>query len=193
MWDSTAWERFWNFGIAQSCISVAFIENEQVSLGALRSNQLMVWDLGIGNLRDSADWTSDLEGFNANAFRWPVLADFCVEQNLLAIVYGGEEIILWDLERDTVHDAYCKETGARPRDEAPTIRAGAISLMFSLAPCAALLAVSDSDDDLVLLDTYEANVVAIRPMHRVLLALLTDAQSLVASFLALYSFSISRR
>lgn len=172
MWDTTAWEQLWKFDIAQLCMSVAFIENEQFLLGALRNNQLMVWDLGTGNLRDSADWTIELEGFNASAVRRPILADFCVEQGLLAIVYRGQDIILWDLERDALHEIYCKETGARPRNEAPRTNAGAMGLRFSLAPTAALLAVSYADGDLVLFDTYEGNVVA---------TTLANAQSLASS------------
>lgn len=172
MWDTTVWEHLWMFDIGQLCMSVAFIENEQLLLGALRNNQLMVWDLGTGNLRDSADWTRDLEGFNANAFRRPILADFCVEQGLLAIVYRGQDIVLWDLERDALHETYCKETGARPRDEAPRTSAGAMGLKFSLAPTATLLAVSYSDGDLVLFDTYEGNVVE---------TTLANAQSLASS------------
>lgn len=178
MWDTTAWEQLWKFNVATLCMSVAFIEDEQLLLGALRNNQLMVWDLGTGNLRDSADWTRDLEGTNANAFRRPILADFSVEQGLLAIVYRGQDIMLWDLERDALHEAYCKETGARPRDEAPRTSAGAIGLVFSLALTAALLAVSYSDGDLVLFDIYEGNVVATTVANAQRLASSADGRTL---------------
>lgn len=160
MWDTTVWEHLWKYDIAHLCMSVAFMENEQLLLGALRNNQLIVWDLGTGNVRDSADWTRDLEGFNANSFRHPIFADFCLERGLLAIVYRGQDIILWDLERDALHETYCKHTGARSRDEAPRTSAGAMGLKFSLAPAANLLVVSYSDGDLVLFDTYEGNVIA---------------------------------
>lgn len=160
IWDTTAWEQLWKYDIAHLCISVAFMEHEQLLLAALRNNQLMIWDLETGNLRDSADWTRDLEGFNANAFRHPILADFCVEQGILAIVYRGQDVIVWDLERDALHETYCKDTGARSRDEAPRSSAGAMGLKFSLAPTASLLAVSYADGDLVLFDTCEGNVIA---------------------------------
>ena len=172
MWDTAAWEQVWKFDISQLCLSVAFMENEQILLGALRDNQLMVWDLETGNLRESADWTIDLQGASTNAFRRPILADFSVEQGLLAIVYRGQDILLWDLERDALHETYCKETGVRPQDEAPRSSAGAMALKFSLAPTAALLAVSYADGDLVLFDTYEGNVVA---------TTLANAQSLASS------------
>lgn len=172
LWDTTVWGQLWKYDIAQLCISIAFVENEQLLLGALRNNQLMVWDLETGDLRDSADWTRDLEGFNANAFRHPILADFCVEQGLLAIVYRGQDIILWDLERDALHETYSKESGARSRDQAPRASPGAMGLKFSLAPTTSWLAVSYSDGDLVLFDTYEGNVLA---------TTLANAQSLASS------------
>jgi WD40 repeat protein len=178
MWDTTAWMQLWKFDVAHLCMSIAFMENEQLLLGALRSNQLMVWDLETGCLRDSADWTLDLEGFNANAFRRPVLADFCVEQGLLAILYRGQDIILWDLERDALREIYCKETGARPRDEAPRTSAGAVGLKFSLAPTATLLAVSYADGDLVLFDTYEGIVLATTVANAQTLASSADGRTL---------------
>lgn len=160
LWDTTGWEQLWKYDISYLCLSIAFMEHEQLLLGALRNNQLMVWDLETGNLRDFADWTTDLEGFTANASRHPIFADFCVEQGLLAIGYRGLDIILWDMERDALHERYCKETGARSRDEAPKSSAGAMGLKFSSAPTASLLAVSYADGDLVLFDTYEGSVIA---------------------------------
>lgn len=172
VWSTTAWEQRWKFDIAQLCMSVAFMENEQLLLGALRNNQLMIWDLDAGSLRDSVDWTVDFEDSNTNSFRRPILADFCMEQGLLAIVYRGQDVILWDLERDALHEIYCKETGARPRDQAVRTSAGVMGLKFSSAPAAALLAVSYSDGDLVLFDTSEGTVVA---------TTLVNAQSLASS------------
>ena len=178
MWDTTNWEQLWKYDISHLCISAAFMEQEQLLLGALRNNQLMVWDLETGNLRDSADWTTDLEGFNANSSRHPIFADFCVEQGLLAIGYRGLDIILWDMERDALHETYCKETGARSRDEAFRSSAGAMGLKFSLAPTASLLAVSYADGDLVLFDTYEGSVVATTLANAHCLASSADGRTL---------------
>lgn len=178
MWDTTGWEQLWKYDIAHLCISVAFMEHEQLLLGALRNNQLMVWDLGTGNLRDSVDWTRDFDGFNANSFRQPIFADFCVEQGLLAIAYRGQDIVLWDLERDALHEIYCQYTGARSRDEAPRSSPGAMGLKFSSAPTASLLAVSYADGDLVLFDTYEGSVLATTLANAHYLASSADGRTL---------------
>ena len=158
IWDTRSWEQSWEFDIAQTCMSILLMEEQQLLLGALKNNHLMVWNLLTGTLRESADWTVDLEGADAHAYRRPMAAAFCMESGLLAVIYRGQDILLWDLERDSLHDTYCKESGVRVRGEKRTATSGATGLIFSLAPNASLLAVSYSDGDLVLFDTSEGIV-----------------------------------
>lgn len=39
--------------------SLCFADEDRLLLGALRNNQLMIWDCAEGCLGDSADWTED--------------------------------------------------------------------------------------------------------------------------------------
>lgn len=178
MWETSSWDQLWEFEIAQQCLTIAFMEEQELLLGALRNNTLMVWDLVTGTLRDSADWTLDLEGPNRHAFRRPIAAAICAESSLLAVVYRGQDILLWDLARDSLHETYCKETAVRspggPRNSSP----GAIGLIFSLLSNAGLLAASYSDGDLVLFDTSESTVRATTLANAQTLACSPDGRTL---------------
>ncbi|KAH0562634.1 hypothetical protein GP486_002685 [Trichoglossum hirsutum] len=157
LWDVTSWQQLWKFDIAQECMSLAFTDGDKLLLGALKNNHLMLWDLTTGLLGDFVDWAQDLEAQPALRHRHPVTAAFCMGSSLMAVVYRGQDILLWDLERDALHETYGKETGARPG--ARVAGAGVTGgLVFSRDPNAALLAASYSDGDLILFDTREGLV-----------------------------------
>lgn len=178
VWNTFTWEQLSKFDITHQCLAVAFVEEQQLLLAALKNNHLMIWDLVTATLRDSANWTLELDGPNAHAFRRPIAAAICIESYLLAVVYRGQDILLWDLERDTMHDTYCKETGTRTNDHKRHATAGATGLIFSLAPNSSLLAASYSDGDLVLFDTSEGRVSATTVANAQSLACSPDGRTL---------------
>ena len=158
IWDIGSWAQLWEFKTSQQCLSLALIEEDQILLGALKNNNLAIWDLAEGTLRDTADWTRDLEGPQSHAYRRPVAAAFCIESCLLAVVYRGQDILLWDLERDALHDTYSK-AGSSTKSAKVDVSAGVTGgLVFSATPSATLLAAAYSDGDLVLFDTSEGTV-----------------------------------
>lgn len=158
IWGVGAWEQVWEFATPQQCMSLALIEEDQLLLGALKNNNLAIWDLAEGTLRDTADWTLDLEGPQSYAHRRPIAASFCMESCLLAIVYRGQDILLWNLDRDALHDTYSKN-GSSDKSLKVDVSAGVTGgLVFSATPNATLLAAAYSDGDLVLFDTLEGTV-----------------------------------
>lgn len=157
IWDVTSWQQVMKFEITHQCISLAFTDEDRLLLGALKNNHLMVWDLTNCLLTNSVDWTQDRDGQPVHAFPRPTSAAFSVELGLLAIVYRGQDILLWDLEREALYETYGKETGARSLGGKVT-NATVLSLVFSTAPGASLLAAAYSDGDLVLFDTFEGIV-----------------------------------
>lgn len=181
VWGIVSWDLVSKFDIAHLCLAVAFVEEQKLLLAALRNNHLMIWDLATAMLRDDADWTLELEGPNAHAFRRPVAAAICIESYLLAVVYRGQDILLWDLERDTLHETYCKETGARAHEQKRHTTAGAIGLIFSLGLSTSLLAASYSDGDLVVFDTSEGTIMALTEANAQTLACSPDGRTLATS------------
>ena len=158
IWEAGSWEQVWDFKTSQQCMSLALIEENQFLLGALKNNKLAIWDLADGTLRDDADWTRDLEGSQSHAYRRPVTASFCMESCLLAVVYRGQDILLWDLDRDELHDTYSK-AGSSTKSSKVDISAGVTGgLVFNATPNATLLAAAYSDGDVVLFDILEGTV-----------------------------------
>ena len=158
IWNTGSWEQVWEFKTAQQCMALALVEEEQLLLGALKNNNLAIWDLAEGTHRDPADWTQDLEGQQSHAYRRPITASFCIDLCLLAIVYRGQDILLWDLDRDELHDTYSK-AGSSTRNAKVDVSAGVTGgLVFSATPNATLLAAAYSDGDLVLFDISEGTV-----------------------------------
>lgn len=161
VWNASSWDLLWTFAAPQQCMTLVLIDEDSLLLGALRNNRLMIWEVYDGTLRDSSDWTQCLQGQPAHLFRRPVTAAFCEEPNLLAIVYRGQDILIWDIESDSLCNTYSKESGARsPTTSAGTTRAcpGVRSLIFGIDMNASLLAASYGDGDLVLFDTFEGLV-----------------------------------
>lgn len=157
IWDVRSWHQVSKFDISQQCLSLVFIDEDKMLLGALKNNKLMCWDLITDLLHDCRDWTHDIEGQRTNEFRRPTTAAFGIELNLLAVVYRGQDILLWDLARDTLYDTYGKEVGARSNRGRIT-NATVWNLVFSHDSALALLAAAYSDGDLVLFDTSEGIV-----------------------------------
>ncbi|KAH0563489.1 hypothetical protein GP486_001940 [Trichoglossum hirsutum] len=159
IWDLTSGTQVWQFNIPYMCMCLAFADQDRLLLGALKNNQLAFWDLDTGAVRHKSNWTEDLEGESGFTFRRPTMAAFSMQQNLLAIIYRGQDILLWDIERDDLHDMYEKNTGSR--SGMGNMAAGSAtvwSLVFSPAPDANSLAAAYSDGDLVLFDTYLGTV-----------------------------------
>ncbi|KAL8845694.1 MAG: hypothetical protein Q9221_009152 [Calogaya cf. arnoldii] len=180
VWDLISNNQVWEFKTAQLCMSLAITEGDELLLGALKNNTLLVWDLGRGTLRDSSNWTENLEGHQAHTFRRPIAAAFCMDSYLLAVVYRGQDILLWDLEEDVLHDTYNKVTGASPILGKRAADAGAIALTFNMAPEANLLAAAYSDGDLVLFDTRGGHIKALTAANAQTLASSPDGRTLAS-------------
>ncbi|KAF2261549.1 hypothetical protein CC78DRAFT_347471 [Lojkania enalia] len=162
IWDLDRWVELFHYTIPSMCLSLAFAEDDMLLFAAIKNNELMCWDIARGGAPHDTptNWTIDLDEQSALQFRQPTLALFSPRHNLLAVVYRGEDILLWDFERDRIHDMYEKETGSRLHgsnkvsDGSTTVW----DLAFSIVADSMLLAASYSDGDLVIYDTIDGNV-----------------------------------
>ena len=179
-WDLTTNQQVWEFKTTQLCMSLATTHRDELLLGALKNNHLVVWDLNSGTLRDYSNWTEDLEGQQAHTYRRPIAAAFCMNSNLLAVIYRGQDILLWDLERDALYDTYNKMTGASPILGRRAVDAGVIALTFNRAPGANALAAAYSDGDLVLFDTNDGYIKALTAANAQVLASSLDGRTLAS-------------
>lgn len=183
LWDVNSWQQLWQQELSRDCLSLCFANEDRLLLGALRNNQLMIWDCIDGCLSDSVDWTTDNAGHRNHAYRQPISAAICVELSLLAVVYRGQDILVWDIESNALYDTYAKETGAQRNGTATTIVKNFVTggLVFSSDPSVTLLAASYSDGDLVLFDTTEGTVKGKTLANAQLLASSPNGRTLAAA------------
>ena len=160
LWDVESWQQLWQQDLPRDCLSLCFTDEDRLLLGALRNNHLMIWDCASGCLTDSADWTENDDGQQNHAYRRPISAAICVESSLLAVVYRGQDILIWDIESNAPYDTYAKETGSSRNPKAiSNVKAFVTGgIVFSADPSATLLAASYSDGDLVLFEITEGIV-----------------------------------
>ena len=153
VWDLNSKERLWRLDTAQQSLSLTLTEGDRVLLSALKDHRLRSWDLDCGSLTDSVDWTQGLEEMARLLYRRPITAAFGMDASLLAVIYKGQDILLWDLESNSLYDTYSRENGAGSTVGRPYGSAGVRCLCFGCAETADLLAAAYGDGELVLFDT----------------------------------------
>jgi WD40 repeat protein len=179
IWDVHTSKRLWELDISSNCLSYSFVDNDRLLLGAFRNNQLLVWDLTTGLCRELTSWLDELDEEYSGHSRRPICATLAAGSNLLAVVYRGQDLIVWDIDNERLYDIYGKETGslgARARKRAGI--ASVWSLMFSRAPEAGLLAAAFNDGELVVFNTFEGTVQARAPANAHTLASSPDGLTL---------------
>lgn len=138
-------------------MTLAFAEADNLLVVITKNNSITYWDVTHNVPRDDPiDWTREFGGDDPELyFKRPTGAALSIKQNLLAVVYRGEDILLWSLGEDRVYDMYTKESGSR-RFERLKVADGSTTV-WALAFCttaeANLLIATYSDGDLVVFDT----------------------------------------
>ena len=192
LWDVTSWQLVWASSIPYECMSIAIIGEERLLLAALRDDHLMIYNLDSGAVRDKIKWREDFEPFMGGQ---PVTAAFCRESYLLAIIYRGNDIMLWSLENYARYDIYDRY-GSSSRSQRRGPNPGVLCLVFSLAPEANLLAAGWADGDLLLYDTSEGVVLQTAYVNAQALACSSDGRTLASGdssgLIQLYDFETLR-
>lgn len=111
IWSLDSWTRTWKFDLRQMCMSVIFMEEDQILLAAMRNNELVEYNLETGELAEPLEWTIDDEGRSAKMFRRPSRVAMSASQYLLAGIYRGQDILVWDLSGSIRYETYNKDTG----------------------------------------------------------------------------------
>lgn len=180
-------------------VAMAFTLSDDTLVIVAKNNRIIYFSMAEGYLRDEpTDWTREFaeEGLEFH-LRQPTMAAVSAEQKLIAIVYRGEDILLWDIEEDRLHDVYEKETGSR-ENGSMKVSATVRSVAFSNAPDTSLLAAAYLDGDLIVYDTYSGSVVTVsRAQNAVALCSGPDGRTLAscettAGSVTLYDFETLR-
>ncbi|KAL8895234.1 MAG: hypothetical protein Q9192_003767 [Flavoplaca navasiana] len=100
--------------------------------------------------------------------------------SLITSQHVGQDILLWDLERDALYDIYNKMSGASSILGKRAADPGVIVLTFNRAPGTNSLAAGYSDGDLVLFDTSEGCIKALVTANAQSLASSRDGRTLTS-------------
>ncbi|RYC61478.1 hypothetical protein CHU98_g4743 [Xylaria longipes] len=157
LWDLNSSEQVISFRVPAVCMSMIFSEDDEVLLVAVKNNLVIYWDI-LNNVSrgDPIDWTRDLLETDPQLHaRRPMVAAFGVEQNLLAIIYRGEDILLWALDGEEIYDMYDKDNGSYRHGSTKVVYAKSTvsAVAFGSTLEKNLLAAAYSDGDVVIFDT----------------------------------------
>jgi WD40 repeat protein len=158
VWELSDWSEKFSVQTPSMSLSLTFAEDDMILIAALKNNEAVCWHVESGKaVGSSIDWTAELDELQS---RQPTMATFCRQINLLAVVYRGEDIVLWDYDQDRLHDVYEKESGSTLHGYTK-ISEGATtvwSLVFSTLGEEFLLAAAYSDGDLVIYNISDGSV-----------------------------------
>ncbi|THX77862.1 hypothetical protein D6D04_06104 [Aureobasidium pullulans] len=150
-WNTQTSKPMWTAGIQKECMDLAFVDDERVLLVALQNNVLLTYNALDGTVLDTIEWARRLQGRYGDKFKskFPLTATFKTELSTLAIVYRGQDIVLWNYEEDT-YQLYNHDTGL---SDGLTVQMASVNtLLFSRSPESSLLVASYTLADLVLFD-----------------------------------------
>jgi WD40 repeat protein len=161
VWDLSNGSEKFSANIPSLCLALTFAEADMSLLAAIRNNELMCWDVESGDaIEGTMNWTAEFDEQSDLQSRQPTMATFFPQQTLLAVVYRGEDIVLWDYTHDRLHDIYEKDNGStlhgctKVSDGATTVW----SLVFCISGDDMFLAAAYSDGDLVIYDIKDGSV-----------------------------------
>jgi WD40 repeat protein len=163
LWSAADGSELCSFKIASLCLSLGFVDQDAVLRVATKQNQLIEWDVEANAFVHNwpVTWTTDLP--DTMRSRTPMLTELGTSTHLLAVLYRGENIVLWDCIESRIYDTYEKETGSiqlfgtrKLAEGTTTVRAAA----FGHALDTNLFAATYTDGDLVVYDLDTGNAIA---------------------------------
>lgn len=161
VWDLTSKTQVRRFEAPQQCMALALSSRDEQLISATKDHCLRIWDLKEGELIETENWTQGMEATQLRLFRRPITATFTMDAQLLAVIYKGQDILIWDLDNDALYDIYNRESGAGGDSQAQYGSSGVRCLTFGNGSSANLLAAAYTDGELVLFDTESGDI-----MHR---------------------------
>jgi WD40 repeat protein len=168
VWDVAAKQSIWHFQTSRPCIAVTFTSDNKALILACHDNHLYFYDLVNGSCSTTEQWYMDV-GHIKPIYRTPDSAAFSLERKLLAFVYRGGHINLWNWE-----DSFFVGTCEKPSARKETLPFHASSLVFNPAPNTDSLAAAYEGGELIVFDPLEGDIKAVYKAD-------ADAQTLACS------------
>ncbi|KAH0543071.1 hypothetical protein FGG08_002584 [Glutinoglossum americanum] len=150
----------WTFSTSYDILDFAFLDKDKVLMAATRCNVAHSWNLQSGRDVGKIDWTESLPFSDEGQFRRPPLTvAFSPDESLIAIVYRGRSICLYDIEENELHGLIGRERD--PTALALGTNTSPSSLTFNTNKEISLLVAAYEDGDLCLFDYEELKLLKI--------------------------------
>lgn len=159
VWDVDRGSMLWHFAIDHDILAFVFLD-EQTLMVATRAKMVRWWCLQTGQETHECSWTDSLDFGDEGQFRRPPLTvAFGPDQSLVAIVYRGRPICLWDPQERSLYGMLSREKD--PGALALGTNTSPASLVFNANEELSLLAAAYEDGDLCLFDYEELKLMKI--------------------------------
>ena len=169
LWDTSSWQALHRFDTESACVTLTFVDDDQILLACMRSSQLWKWDTCTGQGAELEAWAGAVfEEGSGTRFPYPTCVAFTDDAEFVAVAYRGHDIILWNVEEDDVFDIYGQEKGSLGRHKFGTRRPGVSTinrLAFSRGSGKRFLAAAASDGTLMIFNTEDGIVQAKTPAN----------------------------
>jgi hypothetical protein len=175
VWKPSSRSLLWTFEVEHDVLSLVFAEEDSVLVAATRGNGTVNWDITTGEIVDKCHWT---EAFGDERFRRPPLtAAFSPDFSMLAIVYRGRPISLWDIENEIVTGFLGRNIDLE--NLAIGTNTSVASLVFNSNTNVGLLVAAYEDGDLALFDAWNATTIKVIEGNAQMVACSPDGYTLV--------------
>lgn len=158
LWDVCTKTELLSLSTPQHCMALSLANQGKLVFAATKDHQLKIWDVVDGRLQHSVNWTDGLQASALPLYRRPTRANFSVDAQLLAIVYKGQDILVWDIEGDCLYDIFNRELGATGFESHPYSSSGVRCLAFGTGASTDLLAAAYIDGEMVLFDITSGEI-----------------------------------
>ncbi|XMA18951.1 hypothetical protein WAI453_011742 [Rhynchosporium graminicola] len=154
LWDLESKTELHIFDTPQPSMALSLDDEQHLLLGALKDHRLRFWNTETGGDPEVIEWTQGLEAMTIRLYRRPTAAAFGIGCDMLAVIYKGQDILLWSIASDKFLALYSRESGAIAESLGrPYGSSGVRCLTFGKALNAHLLVCAYTDGELVIFDT----------------------------------------
>lgn len=193
VWSTTTGANLWTLQPSHEPLTLTFSENDTLLSAATKQNFFTTWDLRQESELRTLPWHDSYENEETAMRQVPTNAAVCPEKRLLAIVYRGRPITLWDLFTNSFFGFCGRGSSGRPA----AVRCPIEAMVFNPNPRANILVAAYADGDIAIFDPWQCEVKQLIEADAQTLACSPDGRTLAAgnSFgtVQIFDFGDSRR
>ncbi|KAL8646538.1 MAG: hypothetical protein Q9226_006814 [Calogaya cf. arnoldii] len=153
VWDIDSGFVLWSFEVSHDIMNLAMNEDGKVVMATDKSSTFTSWKIQTGLLDRTVSWSEKMPFLDEVGFRRPPLtAALSPDSSIIAIVYRGRPICLYDLDEDMTHGLVSRE--GDPNIQGLGSMTSPSSLVFNTKTDNHTFAAAYEDGDLCLFD-YE--------------------------------------